>query len=65
MIVEKIERNGMLGKIYRTKDGYNYKIFKDKDVIMMSYVYLLDIDVCRSKLIDDLDNIDLDKVDKL
>ena len=65
MIVGKIEKNGMVGKIYRTSMGYNYKIFKDKEVIMMSYVYLLDEDVTRSKLIDDLENIDLNKVDKL
>lgn len=65
MIVDKIEKNGMIGKIYRTNMGYNYKIFKDKEVIMMSYVYLLDEDVTRSKLIDDLENIDLNKVDKL
>ncbi len=65
MIVLKVEKNGLIGKLYHTQMGYNYKIFKGKKVVAIGYVYLFDKHLCLERMYNDLDNIDFNKTEKL
>ena len=65
MIIQKYEKNGLIGKLYHNKMGYYYKIFYGKKVVAMAYVHVYDKNLCISRLLADLDNIDMERVSKL
>lgn len=64
MLVEKVERNGLVSKMFSTKLGFHYKIYYKKLMIGCSYVYLSDEKMCRERMLDDLDNFDKSRLER-
>lgn len=66
MIIEKVEKNGLVGKLFSTKIGYHYRIYYNKTMVGSSYVYLLDKNLCRKRMMGDLESLDINNIkDKL
>ena len=63
MIIEKFEKNGLKCKLFSTAIGYHYKIYYGRKVVAQSYVYLASYNLCRQRMLDDLDNVDVSKLE--
>ncbi|MBO7715531.1 MAG: hypothetical protein J6S85_18355 [Methanobrevibacter sp.] len=64
MLVEKVERNGLTGKMFSTKIGFYYKNYYKRKMVSCSYTYLSDINLCRDRMLDELDNFDKSKLER-
>lgn len=65
-LVKKIEKDGMVGKIYKVKEGYYYfKIYKNNHQIAQMFYYAFTLDKAESELMHAFDLIDEYRMEKL
>lgn len=65
MLVLKTERGELIGKMFKTQLGYYYKIYKNKQVVAISYVFLKSKKLCLERMHDDIDLLLSDEKVKL
>ena len=60
--IHDISLGNLKGTLYKTGEGYNYKIRHGKTVVAQSYTYMFDKVACNNKMIDNMKIIaELDK----
>lgn len=52
--IHDISLGELKGTLYKTGDGYHYKIRKGKTIIAQSYTYMFDKVACNNKMIDNM-----------
>ena len=64
-LIMKTESNGMVGKIFKVKEGYYFKIYKDKKQIAQMFYYSHTLDKAKEELDHAFDVIDEYRLEKL
>lgn len=60
--IHDIQLGSLKGTLYKTGDGYHYKIRYGRTIVAQSYTYMLDKVACNNKMIDNMKIItELDK----
>lgn len=52
--IHDIVLGDLKGTLYKTGDGYHYKIKHGKTIVAQSYTYMLDKVACNNKMIDNM-----------
>lgn len=64
-LVKKIETNGVVGKFYKDKVGYYFKIYYNKKVIAQMYYYGFTLEIAEKEFYKTLPTLDLERLEKL
>lgn len=64
-LVKKIEQDGMVGKIFKVKEGYYFKIYKNNKQVAQMYYYAYTLDKAEEELMHAFDVIDEYRMEKL
>lgn len=64
-LVKKIEKDGMVGKIFKVSEGYYFKIYKNNHQIAQMFYYAYTLDKAEEELMHAFDVIDEYRMEKL
>ena len=64
-LVKKIEQDGMVGKIFKVREGYYFKIYKNNHQITQMFYYSHTLDKAEQELIHAFNAIDEYRLEKL
>lgn len=64
-LVKKIEQDGMVGKIFKVKEGYYFKIYKNNHQIAQMFYYSHTLYKAEQELMHAFDVIDEYRLEKL
>ena len=64
-LVKKIEQNGMVGKIFKVKEGYYFKIYKNNHQIAQMFYYAYTLNKAEEELMYAFDAIDEYRMEKI